>query len=253
MTDLELLEIEAGTSLDVHGRIARLRGVMFAVSTEGQACWLGARVPDELARELTELVARSRRSGDPAQQPPALDACQHAIEAELGVSTARHAGPSYIFPEDARFDYRAGIVRSDASGGEGLRAASPGNWGTIEWQELLDGVLGPWAMAVSGGEVLSICHTPQPMTDRAAECGVWTRPDARGRGYAADTAAAWSAMLAPTGRHLFYHHDADNVSSQRVAQRLGLRPIGWMWRVGFDEQTGGAHPLSSESGSPCAE
>ncbi|TAK66724.1 MAG: GNAT family N-acetyltransferase, partial [Dehalococcoidia bacterium] len=246
MTDLELLEIEAGMSLDVRGRIARLRGVTFAVSTEGQACWLGAHVPDELAGELTGILAGSHGSADPARPPPALDACQRAIEAALGASTARHAGPSYTFPEDARFSSRSGIVRSDASRGEGLRDANPGNWGAIEWRELLDGQLGPWTMVVSAGEVLSICHTPQPMTDRAAECGVWTRPDARGRGYAADTAAAWAAMLAPTGRHLFYHHDADNVSSRRVAQRLGLRPIGWMWRVAVDEPSAAMHPLSSQ-------
>jgi RimJ/RimL family protein N-acetyltransferase len=247
VTDLELLEIEVSTSLDVRGRIAGLSGFTIGVSQDGQSFWIGARVPEDLARRLTDMMTGSPRSGDPARPPSALDGCQRAIEAALGVSAVRRAGQAYVFPENGVFDFRTDVVRSDASWNEGLREANPGNWGAIEWQELLDGKLGPWAMVVSGGDVLSICHTPQPMTHHAAECGVWTRLDARGRGHAADTASAWAAMLDPTGRHLFYHHDADNQSSRRVAQRLGLRPIGWTWRVAVDELAAGAHPLSSES------
>src|SRR4029078_8440652 len=78
---------------------------------------------------------------------------------------------------------------------------------------------------------VSICHTPGPLRPRAAECGVWTQPSARGRGYAAATAAVWDDLLRPTGRILFYSADATNRSSQRVAERLRLRPIGWTWRL----------------------
>jgi predicted N-acetyltransferase YhbS len=43
--------------------------------------------------------------------------------------------------------------------------------------------------------------------------------------------AAWAALMRPTGRHLLYSVARTNVSSQRVAARLGLRPIGWLWQL----------------------
>jgi RimJ/RimL family protein N-acetyltransferase len=95
---------------------------------------------------------------------------------------------------------------------------------------------------------VSICHTPGPLTPRGAECGVWTQPGFRGRGYATATAtaAAWAASLRPTGRILFYSTDADNRSSQRVAERLQLRPIGWTWRLRApDPRVEPVHPLSA--------
>jgi hypothetical protein len=55
----------------------------------------------------------------------------------------------------------------------------------------------------------------------------------------------WADLLRPTGRVLFYSTDAANLSSQRVAERLRLRPIGWTWRLRApapDPQS--VHPLS---------
>jgi predicted GNAT family acetyltransferase len=98
---------------------------------------------------------------------------------------------------------------------------------------------------MEGDQVVSICHTPRAMTTRAAECGVWTDPAWRGRGRAAAVTAAWADVLRPSGRRLFYSTDAGNLSSQRVAARLGLRLLGWLWRVAEARQEGGGlHPLS---------
>ena len=159
----------------------------------------------------------------------------------------RGAGPSYLIPSDTRFASGVALVRSDGSGVEGLRGANPGNWHPVEWDELLGGRLGPWAIATTGEQAISICHTPGPLTERAAECGVWTDPRFRGRGYAAATAAAWVALVQSPGRHLFYSTDAENVSSQRVARRLSLRELGWTWRLhrARDGKDDRAHPLSS--------
>jgi RimJ/RimL family protein N-acetyltransferase len=160
------------------------------------------------------------------------------------------AGPTYLIEPDVRFEMRTHIARSDTSSGERLRHLNPGNWEHDEWDELLDGALGPWAMAVVDGRVVSICHTPGRMTERAAECGVWTHPDYRGRGYAAAVTATWADILRPGGRYLFYSTDAQNRSSQRVAARLGLRPIGWTWRltgVDLEGRRSHRHPLSRQS------
>ncbi len=102
-------------------------------------------------------------------------------------------------------------------------------------------------MAIEGELVLSICHTPGPVTARGAECGVWTHPAFRGRGYAAAVASAWAAIMRSSGRYLFYSTDAENLSSQRVARRLSLRSLGWTWRLGLapDQEEDRLHPLSS--------
>ena len=172
-----------------------------------------------------------------------LDRCRRILES--GRAIEQHAGPSYVFPDALPPNSEVRVERSDRSGRDGLRGANPGNWEPVEWDELLDGWLGPWTMVLDGDRAVSICHTPRPLTARAAECGVWTQPGARGRGYAAATAAVWAELLRPTGRVLFYSTDAANRSSQRVAERLGLRPIGWTWRRRApdpDPQSG--HPLS---------
>ncbi|MFG1701639.1 GNAT family N-acetyltransferase [Nonomuraea sp. M3C6] len=61
------------------------------------------------------------------------------------------------------------------------------------------------------------------------EAGTWTSPAFRGRGYAATATAAWADLF--SGTRLFYSTSADNHSSQRVAARLGLRNIGWLWKL----------------------
>ena len=86
-------------------------------------------------------------------------------------------------------------------------------------------------MATVDGRAVSICHTPSHLTERGAECGVWTHPDFRGQRHAPAVTAAWASVLAPSGRYLFYSTEADNRSSQRVAARLGLRLIGWSWNL----------------------
>jgi RimJ/RimL family protein N-acetyltransferase len=140
------------------------------------------------------------------------------------------------------------VLRSDRPFPPWLRDANPGNWHPIEWDELLDGQLGPWAMIVDDTRVVSLCHTPVVMTERSAECGTWTDPDYRGRGYAAATTAAWADVLQPSGRHLYYAHDVVNRSSQRVTQRLGLRLIAHLYRPSEPAAASDVHPLSSLQG-----
>ena len=83
---------------------------------------------------------------------------------------------------------------------------------------------------VDDDRVVSLCHSAR-LTDRGAEAGTWTDPDYRGRGYAAAATAAWGSLLASSGRTLFYSTSSDNLSSQRVAERLELPLIGWMWKI----------------------
>lgn len=242
---LELLRIQAEASLDRRGRIAGCHGVTIAICDDGHELWIGAEVPDAAARELAAAFERASPAARPSEPPPVLDHCARILDTGGGLQ--RTAGPSYVFPPDARFASSVAVERSDGSSVAHLRNANPGNWHPVEWDELLDGRLGPWALVVDGGRAISICHTPRPLTERAAECGVWTDPPLRGRGHAAATASAWIALVRAPQRHLFYSTDADNRSSQRVAERLQLREIGWTWRLHRAPRDPGQHlhPLCS--------
>ncbi len=250
--DLELLRLQA---VDLIGRgggdgdgVVGLRGFLIARTRAEEALWVGDGVPADLTRALraAHVERPSAALAEPADPPAALAACEGLLVAQ-GWRVERGSGPSYLIEPGSRFLSSAPIERSDTSTTYGLRGGNPGNWHPVEWDELLDGRLGPWAMATVGDRVVSICHTPIAMTATAAECGVWTDPAFRGWGYAAAVTSAWADILRSSGRHLFYSTRTDNLSSRRVADRLKLRLLGWVWRVTEESTTPSSslHPLSA--------
>jgi RimJ/RimL family protein N-acetyltransferase len=244
--EVELLAIQAEASLDGSGRVTGLYGITIACAGERRIAWIGAQVPDDLAAELRAVLAEKGPSRRVDAPPPELKECRRLLAAG-GRSVVGRAGLVFMIPGDTRFRSAAHIERSDAPPGEVVRNGNPGNWHPVEWEELLEGRLGPWTIALEGELVVSICHTPRRMTARGAECGVWTRPGFRGRGYAAAVASEWAEMMRPSGRHLFYACDADNLSSQQVARRLNLRPVGRTWDLALarDGDDSALHPLSA--------
>ncbi|HEY2176746.1 MAG TPA: GNAT family protein [Mycobacteriales bacterium] len=246
--DLELLRFQVGASLDAPGRIAGCYGVTIASCADGQALWIGDQVADDAAAELVAEFDRAPRPVDQSEPPPVLAACERILAWVDGELTCA-SGPSYVIPDDTNFAAGMTIAHSDGAGIDALWAANPGNWHPIEWSELLDGKLGPWTMILDGDRAVSICHTPGPLTESSGECGVWTDPQFRGRGYAAATVAAWVPLACVPGRRLFYSTDTANLSSQRVAERLNLVKIGSTWRL--HRRRGGEaqnlHPLCSLS------
>jgi RimJ/RimL family protein N-acetyltransferase len=247
VANLELLRAQAEDSFDQAGRLRGLYGITIACSGERQSLWVGADVPGALASELISVFDGAvAPSNNPAEPPPALELCRRVLETG-GRSLRCKAGPKYLFPENTQFRSDVHIERSGAVINDALRAANPGNWHPVEWNELLDGQLGPWAMAIEGEVIVSICHTPRAFTADRAECGVWTHPAFRGRGYGAAVTSEWAAIMRSVGRYLFYSTDAENLSSQRLAGRLGLRPLGWTWSlvIQMDHEESRIHPLSS--------
>ncbi len=247
-TCLELFELVAEMWMDDSRRLRGACGVTIASTSDGQVLFVGSEIPETLVPALVDAVDTSPRAPAPDIEPLALVVCREILESSCA-PLSLDAGPYFLIEDDVRIEPRAYIARSDTRLGERLRPFNPGNWGAGEWDELLDGTLGPWAMAVVDGKVVSICHTPRRTTERAAECGVWTHPDYRRRGYAVEVTATWADILRPSGRHMFYSTDAQNLSSQRVAARLGLRPIGWTWSLAKakPEQGHHRHPLSLRS------
>ncbi|MFI0424454.1 GNAT family N-acetyltransferase [Spongiactinospora sp. 9N601] len=232
-SDLELLEVEMGVlwQRDHRGRLHGAEELVLAVADDGVTAAVARTVPDDLAGDLLDRVARSTPS-PPGRPPNVLKECQALLDQAMRGSSTVVGGPSYLASPSVRFGPGMPVLRSDRPGDvRRVRGLRPGNWQPGEWEELVGGGAGaPWAMIVDGGEVVSICHTPR-RTAAGAEAGTWTAPSYRGRGYAAATTAVWTDLLSPHCPYLFYSTSADNRSSQRVAERLGLRRIGWLWKL----------------------
>jgi len=232
VSDLMLLRIEIETLWTTDDR-GRIKGpdLVIGSSALGNTVAVGSAVADDLAAVLVAAVDAAPAPHDLTQPPTAVEQCRQLLaETVRPVELTRSSGPSYLIPETVSCEPTAALVRSDGRDVASLRAANPGNWAPNEWAQLLEGRLGPWVMAVRDDQVISICHTARCRA-RGAEAGVWTRPEFRSQRHAAAVTAAWAALMRPTGRHLFYSVARTNASSQRVAARLGLRPIGWLWQL----------------------
>jgi predicted GNAT family acetyltransferase len=88
----------------------------------------------------------------------------------------------------------------------------------------------PCFAVVRDGAAVSVCFSARTGA-RAAAAGVETRPEFRGRGYAAAVTAAWGAAIQAKGLIPFYSTTWKNQASQGVARRLGLTMFGadWQW------------------------
>jgi RimJ/RimL family protein N-acetyltransferase len=240
--DLDLLRLEIDTlwTTDQRGRLLKSRDqhkraaphLVIAVSNDGQTVAFGSEVADALVVELRAVVESAPRL-PPATPPASLARCEQLLTDTLGPVEVS-SGPGYVIPPPTAFESAAVIVKSDGEDTENLRDQVPEwqGWRGEDWNLMLDGFYGPWAVATVDGQVIAYCHCAR-LTDRGAEAGVGTHPGFRGQGHAAAATAAWASLLADSGRHLFYSTSADNLSSQRVAARLNLRPIGWMWQLSY--------------------
>lgn len=151
---------------------------------------------------------------------PVLAPVTGALRLEIALSYDCSRPATVIPPVDIRL-----ITHADA---DAWRLPIAPDWGTQEdWERLLNSEF-PWAAATDGDQVLSICETAR-WSVHGAEAGVWTLPGARGRGLAGSVVGAWSAQCAGRVPRLYYSTSVDNLSSQRVAARLGLARIGELW------------------------
>jgi RimJ/RimL family protein N-acetyltransferase len=78
-----------------------------------------------------------------------------------------------------------------------------------------------WTGMIVGGGAVSLCYSCR-LTDRAAEAGLETLEEHRGRGYAPAVTSAWARAVRDSGRIPFYSTSWDNLASQAVARKLGL-------------------------------
>lgn len=204
-----------------------MHGLRLVASPDRWLVFPGGELSGRVAARVRDLAAGKPAPDGQNPYPVLVEKCRAVLESELG-ETRVVSAPIYWIDRDIPAEPIPGVeVVTSADGGGRLRhAARPGNWDEEEWQDLVTGRLGPWAMAIANGTVVSICHTPGGLTLTAAECGVWTHPDHRGQRLAGATTAAWAKLVRAPRRSIFYCTDDRNTASQQVAARLGLRQIG---------------------------
>lgn len=241
MDDLRLLEIDLATSfqLTADGRIAWENEPVPSLGPrlcllEGEAGAVAAVRSDVGAAEDILSIATGGPPWDEADALPArLPRLLALLEAEAPVERAS-GGVVYQLPNGLTHDPAVIIVRGDSKAGGKLLADLAANGMPPALVEA--GFLGvgdlwpPWVVATVSGQIAATAFAAR-LGEAGAEIGVYTFAGFRGRGLAAAVTAAWSALPSLRGRALFYSHAAQNQSSARVTQRLGLRRIGRSVRV----------------------
>jgi len=83
---------------------------------------------------------------------------------------------------------------------------------------------------VEDGAPISICFCSR-VSEVAAEAGVETAPECRGRGFAGLATAAWAAAIQASGRTPIYSTSWSNGPSLAVARKLGLVACASYWNL----------------------
>lgn len=207
--------------------------------TEAPLLWLGgcnsanlwsinAIVGDTSASHLDSLLQSEPPLVDVDHLPKHIDRYLKLLS-EDGTTPVCRMGLTYELPSCLAVESDVQLVASDSEDGLRLEAAltlhgMPDQLMQLGFLDVSD-LWRPWCAVVVGDEVASLAFAARLSND-GADIGVVTVPEFRGRGYAAAVTAGWTRLTALGSRRLFYSTDKTNLSSQRVASRLGLRLIG---------------------------
>lgn len=225
MNDHDLMTIQAATlfRFDERGRIVgsnepngKFAPRLFLGRTkDGHVARYGATVPDSVIRRIEETIEREPRVANLSPEPVGMDELREALAQHAPVSREA-GGPAYRFSDS--IPVPGNVIQLTDANRDLVRD-------TFKW---LHDDLSGWApgfAVVEDGAAVSVCYSSRNGVD-AAEAGVDTLPDYRGRGYASAVTAAWAAAIRASGRNPLYSTAWDNLASQAVARRLGLIMYG---------------------------
>jgi hypothetical protein len=206
--------VEAMFSTDVRGRLNGDAPHLYILRTpELVICRCHADLLDEIATTIEQLSVRPR--GRMREWAREYADYLRALSS-VGPLTSMRAGQLYRFPDLLASEGSCiSIVEDNA---DLLRG------GLDEW--LPDVALGlPMIAMVADGRAVSIC-TSVIASKMVHSAGVETVPDYRRRGLGVQAVAGWARAVQAGGATPFYATTFDNVASQRLAARLGLRVVG---------------------------
>jgi hypothetical protein len=169
-------------------------------------------LPETSIAEL-ETVLRSEPVVANLSQPPrCLPALLVTLERDAPLA-GTWSGPAWRFPDEIPAPEHE-VVRITTANDDLVRPVFPSLADDLPWCQ-------PCLAIVADGRLASLCFSSRN-TPIAAEAGVETVEEFRGRGYAPAVAAAWGQAVHAEGRIPLYSTSWENLASRSVARTLGL-------------------------------
>jgi hypothetical protein len=225
MDDRALMDIRAETifTYDARGRMVGVNSperrpaprVFLGCTMAGRVLRFGDALSDAIVSRLRALI----ESQPAVEALPVAAALREEVRRMMEVDRSKvreGSGPNYRFPESIALPGH--VVQVAATNIEIVRETYP--WLHEELDEWW-----PCFAVVRDGAAVSVCFSSR-IGRSAAEAGVETLPEYRGRGYAAAVTAAWGASVRADGRIPLYSTGWENLASQGVARRVGLVMFG---------------------------
>jgi hypothetical protein len=220
---------EAMFTYDARGRMVGVNSpegrpaprVFLGCTMAGYVARFGETLPDAVVRRLVDLVEEQPAVEELPVTASLRDEVRRVL-AEAGSIAREGRGPNYRFPESIATP--GGDVQVTEANIAIVRQTYP-------W--LYEELAGWWPCfaVVRDGAAVSVCFSSR-IGVAAAEAGVETLPEFRGRGYATAVTAAWGSSVRSTGRIPLYSTGWENLASQGLARRVGLEMFGanvmWM-------------------------
>lgn len=195
-------------------------------TTEGNRWLLSAALSEQQCAELQQALVSEPLVGDLGEMeasPPVLHGIRSLLSADRE-QLEEERGPTFLFPNaEPGTRGTADILRE---------AHNVPSVSELAWIQGVTSAEHPLSVARNSfGEVIAVCHSARATAD-AAEAGVETARDYRGRGLAGAVVLRWAAAVRAGGRTPLYSTEWTNHASRAVARTLGLIPYGEDYRIG---------------------
>ena len=162
--------------------------------------------------ELDAVLRNEPVAADLSQPPRCLAALQAALARDAPI-VGIWSGPAWRFPDEIPASAHE-VIPVNTANDDLVRPVFPSLADDLPWCQ-------PCLAIVADGRLASLCFSSRN-TPVAAEAGVNTLEEFRGRGYAPAVAAAWGRAVRAEGRLPLYSTSWDNLASRSVARKLSL-------------------------------
>jgi RimJ/RimL family protein N-acetyltransferase len=170
-------------------------------------------LPESLVPELELMLAAEPFTADLSQPLRCLQAVQATL-ARASPLSWMWSGPAWRFPDEIPTS-ELKVIPVTPANDELVRLLSPIlSADEMPWRQ-------PCVALLDDGRLASLCFSARN-TPIAAEAGIETLEEFRGRDYAPAVVAAWARAVRQEGRIPLYSTSWDNLASRSVARKLGL-------------------------------